>query len=40
MSVKDFSNNTEMYQNLKLTYIPDKENIIFDNDNHTVWIIW
>ncbi len=36
----DFSTNTEMYQDLKLSYISDKEKVIFDDNNHTVWIIW
>ena len=38
----DFSTNTEMYQDLKLSYISgdNVDNIFFDDNNHTVWIIW
>ena len=38
----DFSNNTEMYDKLaKDTKDDEKYNyLIFDDNNHTVWIIW
>ena len=36
----DFSDKPEVYDSLKSEYRPDKEERIFDNEYHTIWIIF
>lgn len=37
----DFTGYEEMYENFKETYKQEKNaNFIFDDDYHTVWILW